>query len=65
MDTWAAARRLRREVIAAERSALITLRDQGQIDVEVVRRLERDLDLEEQHEEQHVSGSAESSSSSS
>jgi monovalent cation/hydrogen antiporter len=53
---WAAARHLRREVISAERSALMTLRNQGKLDDEVVRRLERDLDLEEQHEDQHVSG---------
>ena len=52
---WAAARHLRQEVFGAERSALITLRNQGKIDDEVVRRLERDLDLEERHEEQHVS----------
>ncbi|MGZ3678708.1 MAG: hypothetical protein ACXWQR_09085 [Ktedonobacterales bacterium] len=55
-DTWAAKRRLRREVLSAERSTLLTLRNQGTIDDEVLRRLERDLDLEEQHEEQHVSG---------
>ncbi len=47
-DAWGAARHLRREVIGAERSALITLRNQGKLDDEVVRRLERDLDLEEQ-----------------
>ncbi len=55
-DAWAAARHLRREVISAERSALVTLRNQGKLDDEEVRRLERDLDLEEQHEDQHVSG---------
>ena len=55
-DAWAAARYLRREVISAERSALIALRNQGKIDDEVVRRLERDLDLEQQHDEQHVNG---------
>ncbi len=47
-DAWGATRRLRREVISAERSALITLRNQGKLDDEGVRRLERDLDLEEQ-----------------
>ena len=51
-----AARRLRRDVLAAERAALIALREQGTINDEVARRLERDLDLEEQHEQQHVSG---------
>ncbi len=56
VDAWAAAQSLRREVISAERSTLITLRNQGKLDDEVVRRLERDLDLEEQHEEQHGSG---------
>ncbi|HEV8190923.1 MAG TPA: Na+/H+ antiporter [Ktedonobacterales bacterium] len=54
--TWVAARRLRREVISAQRFTLITLRNQGKIADEVVRRLERDLDLEEQHDEQHASG---------
>jgi Na+/H+ antiporter len=56
VDAWVAARRLRREVIRAERATLLALRNQGQLDDAVVRRLERDLDLEEQHEEQHVSG---------
>jgi CPA1 family monovalent cation:H+ antiporter len=56
VDARAAAQSLRRDVISAERSTLITLRNQGKIDDEVVRRLERDLDLEEQHEEQHGSG---------
>ncbi|HKB49795.1 MAG TPA: hypothetical protein VKC57_18950, partial [Ktedonobacterales bacterium] len=56
VDAWAAALSLRREVISAERSALIALRNQGKVDDEVVRRLERDLDLEQQHDEQHVTG---------
>jgi monovalent cation/hydrogen antiporter len=55
-DARAAARRLRREVLSAERSTLLTLRNQGKIEDEVLRRLERDLDLEEEHEERHVSG---------
>jgi CPA1 family monovalent cation:H+ antiporter len=46
--TLAAARRLRRDVIGAERQALIALRDQSQIDDDVLRLLERELDLEEQ-----------------
>jgi len=47
-DVWVAARHVRREVISVERSALIALRNQGQINDAVLRRLERDLDLEEQ-----------------
>lgn len=39
--------RLLREVIAAERAALLELRNQGRITDEVMRRVERDLDLEE------------------
>ena len=37
-----------REIIQAERAAVIRLRDQGQIDDEVLREMERELDLEEQ-----------------
>jgi monovalent cation/hydrogen antiporter len=48
VDAWIAARRLRREVIGAKRSTLLNLRNQGKIDDEVLRRLERSLDLEEQ-----------------
>jgi monovalent cation/hydrogen antiporter len=40
--------RLHREIIQAERAALIRLRDHGKIDDEVLRELERELDLEEQ-----------------
>lgn len=54
-NAWAAARRLRRDVLSAERATLLTLRTQGTIEDEVLRRLERDLDLEVEHEEQHVS----------
>jgi CPA1 family monovalent cation:H+ antiporter len=39
---------LLREVLAAERSAIIGLRDQGSIDDETLRLVERELDLEEQ-----------------
>jgi monovalent cation/hydrogen antiporter len=39
--------RLVHEVIAAERAALLELRNQGRITDEVMRRVERDLDLEE------------------
>ncbi|GCE09471.1 Na+/H+ antiporter [Dictyobacter aurantiacus] len=40
--------RLRREVLDAERAAIIKLRDNNSIDDEVLRTIERDLDLEEQ-----------------
>jgi Na+/H+ antiporter len=40
--------RLHREIIGAERAAVIALRDQGQIDDEVLRDMEREFDLEEQ-----------------
>src|SRR4029079_2252448 len=39
--------RLRRELIEAERKAVIELRNTGEISDEVMRRVERDLDLEE------------------
>jgi monovalent cation/hydrogen antiporter len=39
---------LRQEVLTAERAAVIRLRDQGRIDDEVLRQVERELDLEEQ-----------------
>ena len=38
---------LEREVLAAERSALVRLRDDGAISDDVLRRVERELDLEE------------------
>jgi Na+/H+ antiporter len=41
-------RRLRQEVLQAERSTIIQLRDRGRIDDEVLREVERELDLEEQ-----------------
>jgi CPA1 family monovalent cation:H+ antiporter len=37
----------RRELLAAEREALLSLRDEGEISPEVMRRIERDLDLQE------------------
>src|SRR5207237_7949155 len=40
--------RLQQEVLAAERAAVIGLRDQGRIDDETLRLVERELDLEEQ-----------------
>src|SRR5216683_3263368 len=43
-----AQQQLRREVLAAERAAVIGLRDQGRIDDETLRLVERELDLEEQ-----------------
>jgi NhaP-type Na+/H+ or K+/H+ antiporter len=42
--TW---RKWRRELIAAERYALLSSRDAGEIGPEAIRRIERDLDLEE------------------
>ncbi len=39
--------RLRRELLGAERKALIQLRDRGRLSDEVRRRVERDLDLED------------------
>jgi len=43
----AAFRRLRREMLVAERDAFVRFRYQGQIDDEVLRRVLRELDLEE------------------
>lgn len=43
-DGW---RRLRQELLATERSALVGLRNAGVIDDQVMHRVERDLDLEE------------------
>ena len=42
--TW---RGWRRELLAAEREAVLSLRDEGKISTEVMRRIERDLDLQE------------------
>jgi len=44
LDTW---RNWRRELLAAEREAIVSLRDRGDISPEVMRRVQRDLDLEE------------------
>src|SRR6266568_2307771 len=43
----AAYRRLRREMLTAEREVLVRLRDNGRLDEEVQRRIQRELDLEE------------------
>jgi Na+/H+ antiporter len=40
-------RNWRRELLAAEREAVVSLRDGGEISPEVMRRIQRDLDLEE------------------
>jgi CPA1 family monovalent cation:H+ antiporter len=47
-DPTPAQQRLQRAVIAAERAAVIELRDQGRIADDVLRTIERELDLEEQ-----------------
>ena len=47
-DHQEAKRRLRQEMLTAERAAVIRLRDQGRIDDEVLHQVERELDLEEQ-----------------
>jgi CPA1 family monovalent cation:H+ antiporter len=46
-DSSAAWRGWRRDLLAAEREAVLTLRDAGEISPEVMRRIERDLDLQE------------------
>ena len=43
----AAYRRLRREMVARERDEFVARRDAGEIDDEVLRRVMRELDLEE------------------
>ncbi|WP_026423446.1 Na+/H+ antiporter [Actinokineospora inagensis] len=43
----AAFRRLRREMLAAERAVFVTARDRGEIDDEILRQVQRELDLEE------------------
>jgi monovalent cation/hydrogen antiporter len=47
-DRQEAKLRLGQEILTAERAAVIKLRDQGRIDDEVLRQVERELDLEEQ-----------------
>jgi monovalent cation/hydrogen antiporter len=39
--------RMRRKVLEAERAEIIRLRNQGKINDEIMRRIERDLDLED------------------
>src|SRR5829696_2011546 len=46
-ESSAAWRNWRRDLIGAEREAVLSLRDRGDISPEVMRRIERDLDLEE------------------
>jgi Na+/H+ antiporter len=46
-ESSAAWRNWRRDLIGAEREAILSLRDRGEISPEVMRRIERDLDLEE------------------
>jgi CPA1 family monovalent cation:H+ antiporter len=53
MDHATAHNRLRQEVLKAERATVIRLRDQGHIDDEVLRLVERELDLEEQQLQGH------------
>ena len=43
----AAYRRLRRDMLEAERAVFVQLRDEGRIDDEVLRRVQLELDLEE------------------
>jgi len=42
--TW---RDWQRELLTAEREAIVSMRDQGQLPPEIMRRIQRDLDLEE------------------
>jgi CPA1 family monovalent cation:H+ antiporter len=44
-------REIRRAVIDAERTAVVAMRDRGELSDEVMRRIERDLDLEELRED--------------
>ena len=46
-DSSTAWRGWRRDLLAAERGAVLSLRDEGKISPEVMRRIERDLDLQE------------------
>jgi Na+/H+ antiporter len=47
MESSSAWRDWRRELLAAEREAIVSLRNRGEISPEVMRRIQRDLDLEE------------------
>ena len=46
-ESSSAWRNWRRELLAAEREAIVSLRNRGEISPEVMRRIQRDLDLEE------------------
>lgn len=46
-ESSAAWRNWRRKLLAAEREAILSLRDRGEISPEIMRRIQRDLDLEE------------------
>jgi CPA1 family monovalent cation:H+ antiporter len=46
-DPLSSYRRLRQELIAAERRTLVRLRDEGRIKADVFRKIQRDLDLDE------------------
>jgi CPA1 family monovalent cation:H+ antiporter len=46
-ESSASWRHWRRDLIEAEREAIIHMRDSGEISPETMRRIERDLDLEE------------------
>lgn len=46
-ESYAAWRNWRRDPISAEREAVLSLRDGGEISPETMRRIEHDLDLEE------------------
>ncbi len=46
-ESSAAWRNWRRELLTAEREAIVSLRDRGEISPDVMRRIQRDLDLEE------------------
>src|SRR5215210_7681509 len=50
-ERFTAYKRLRGEILGAERMELLRLRDEGRISDRVRRRVERDLDLEEAHED--------------
>lgn len=54
-DAWYEAERAaRREILAAERRALLALRDRGAIDGAALHRIERDLDLEQLRLDRHA-----------
>jgi hypothetical protein len=46
-DAWTS---WRRELFDAERETIVSLRDAGEINADVMRRVERDIDLEELRE---------------